>query len=313
VTSGGFNVVDVVDDFSCNFNAMGDHVRTSLGGLDPLLEPLGENGGPTQTHALRPSTLGRGNPAINGAANCAATDQRRLPRPALAGCDVGAYEFDARPRITSINPGVVIRQSMVLTHDFFGGIIIGEDGIELNCDGHMIRGTGRGTGIELIWRRGVTVRNCTIEDFSNGIVLEDSTNNVFLNNRVRFTRNDGMHIVRSAGNIFDMREVAENGDDGIDLEGATANVFTSIRAGRNAGNGFIVGLSSLGNLFFVNNRAEGNGGRGFRVRSGSSYNSFIQNFSCNNTLTDFEENSHPNLFQANTFCSEFGIRPREKF
>jgi parallel beta-helix repeat protein len=322
ITSRGFNVLGTLGGLDlnanpfCNFSEVGgDHVGIDLQQPDFLLAPfLEENGGPTQTHALRISLSGRGNPAIDGAnpADCAATDQRRLPRPALRGCDIGAYEFDARPRITSIDPGFVIRQSMVLTEDFSGGIIIGEDGIELNCDGHMIRGTGRGTGIELIWRRGVTVRNCTIEDFNNGILLEDSTDNVFLNNRVRFTRNDGVHIVRSAGNIFDMSEVAENGDDGVDLEDATANVFRSIHARGNTGNGFIVSLSSLGNLF-VTNRAEGSGDRGFRVRRGSSYNSFIQNFSCNNASTDFEENSHPNLFQANTFCSELGIRPREKF
>jgi parallel beta-helix repeat protein len=313
ITSGGFNVLgrNFVPPELCKLSAgRGDHVDIDLEGL---LAPLGDNGGPTQTHALQISTSGRGNPAIDGAdpAACAATDQRRLPRPALVRCDIGAFEFDARPRMTPDGPGV-IRQSVTLTADFSGGITIAEDGIELNCDGHMIRGTGRGTGIELIWRRGVTVRNCTIEDFNNGIVLEDSTDNVFLNNRVRFTRNDGVHIVRSAGNIFDMHEVAENGDDGIDLAGATANVFRSIHASRNAGNGFIVSLSSLGNLF-VTNTAEGSGERGFRVRRGSSYNSFIQNFSCNNASTDFEENSHPNLFQANTFCSEFGIRPREKF
>jgi len=317
VISEGFNIFP--EGGGCRLTMEDHSIETrdvQVGGFQPVqaLEPLAENGGLTRTHALlRFLPGGIRNPAVGGAdpSNCAPTEQRRLRR--LDGsCDVGAYELFAEPPKIPEGRGV-IRQNVTLTEDFLGEITIAADGIELNCDGHTIRGPGRGIGIELNWRRGVTVRNCGIEDFSNGIVLEDSANNVFRNiNRVRFSTNDGVHIVRSAGNFFDIQNVAENDDDGIDLEGATGNVFKSIRATRNMGNGFIVSLSSLGNLF-LSDRAEGSGGRGFRVRRGSSYNSFIQNFSCNNALTDFEENSHPNLFQGNTFCSEFGIREREKF
>jgi CSLREA domain-containing protein len=54
--------------------------------IDPLLRPLGNYGGPTFTHALRPAS-----PAINAAAAGTAppTDQRRVPR----NPDIGAYEF----------------------------------------------------------------------------------------------------------------------------------------------------------------------------------------------------------------------------
>lgn len=56
---------------------------------DPLLGPLQDNGGPTQTHALL-----AGSPAIDAAllTNCPATDQRGVSRPQGAGCDIGAYE-----------------------------------------------------------------------------------------------------------------------------------------------------------------------------------------------------------------------------
>jgi len=57
-----------------------------------LLGPLQDNGGDTLTHALLPSS-----PAIDAgdADNCPATDQRGIPRPQGAGCDIGAYEFGA--------------------------------------------------------------------------------------------------------------------------------------------------------------------------------------------------------------------------
>ncbi len=56
-------------------------------GVDPLLGPLADNGGPTQTRALGP-----GSPAI-GAGECfASSDQRGQPRPSGGPCDIGAYE-----------------------------------------------------------------------------------------------------------------------------------------------------------------------------------------------------------------------------
>jgi hypothetical protein len=69
--------------------------------LDPVLGPLANNGGTTQTHALLP-----GSPAIDAGSSggCRdnvgaqlATDQRGFPRPALGGsalrCDIGAFEY----------------------------------------------------------------------------------------------------------------------------------------------------------------------------------------------------------------------------
>ncbi|HSC82225.1 MAG TPA: CSLREA domain-containing protein [Pseudomonas sp.] len=59
-----------------------------------LLEPLADNGGLTQTLALRPGSM-----ALDaGLGSCSGHDQRRLPRPldgngdGVAVCDLGAYE-----------------------------------------------------------------------------------------------------------------------------------------------------------------------------------------------------------------------------
>lgn len=59
-------------------------------GVDALLEPLADNGGPTATHAVMP-----GSPAIDAIPplQCRLPiDQRGQFRPAGAGCDMGAYE-----------------------------------------------------------------------------------------------------------------------------------------------------------------------------------------------------------------------------
>jgi hypothetical protein len=88
VTSQGYNLDS---DGSCGLVHPTDQLNQ-----DPLLMPLADNGGSTQTHAL-----GSGSPAIDGipAADCTdstgaplAVDQRGEPRPQGAGCDIGAYE-----------------------------------------------------------------------------------------------------------------------------------------------------------------------------------------------------------------------------
>jgi CSLREA domain-containing protein len=86
--SHGYNLVG--DGTGCSgFGMPGDQVGTGVSPINPLLGPLGDNGGPTFTHALL-----MGSPAID-AGTCGyypGTDQRGVARPQGAGCDIGAYE-----------------------------------------------------------------------------------------------------------------------------------------------------------------------------------------------------------------------------
>jgi hypothetical protein len=91
---------------SRDYNLIGSTVGCTIGGdtdhdlygVDPLLGPLADNGGPTLTHALL-----EGSPAID-AGTCTdldgapvTTDQRGAPRPYGPACDIGAFEFGAEP------------------------------------------------------------------------------------------------------------------------------------------------------------------------------------------------------------------------
>jgi hypothetical protein len=81
-------------------NIVGDATGNLLG-VDPLLGPLQNNGGPTLTHALLGGSpaIAAGNPGgcrdQNG--NLLTTDQRGFARPAAGSpfCDIGAYEAGA--------------------------------------------------------------------------------------------------------------------------------------------------------------------------------------------------------------------------
>jgi hypothetical protein len=93
----------IADDIRSNLESFGHNLilstngwsnagynHTDLVGVDPLLGPLQDNGGPTWTHALM-----KGSPAIDaGDPNGAPSDdQRGVPRPQGPGIDIGAFEL----------------------------------------------------------------------------------------------------------------------------------------------------------------------------------------------------------------------------
>jgi CSLREA domain-containing protein len=82
----------IIESTGHNLDSDGRCFLTAAGDLpnhDPLLGPLADNGGPTETQALL-----SGSPAIDAGAGdgCPQHDQRGTTRPQGAGCDIGAYE-----------------------------------------------------------------------------------------------------------------------------------------------------------------------------------------------------------------------------
>jgi hypothetical protein len=99
ISSEGYNLTD---SRVCGLHGQGDLMNS-----DPLLQELADNGGQTDTHAIAgtsPATDG-GNPqgcsSVDG--QVLDTDQRGFVRPVdgkgdgTIRCDIGAFEFDARP------------------------------------------------------------------------------------------------------------------------------------------------------------------------------------------------------------------------
>ena len=92
--TGAFGANDRLSVPGANLESgAGCHLQSSdLSSTDPLLGPLANNGGPTQSRALLP-----GSPAVDKytGADCPSTDQRAYKRPSGAACDIGAFEQSA--------------------------------------------------------------------------------------------------------------------------------------------------------------------------------------------------------------------------
>jgi hypothetical protein len=109
VTIGGFNLIgentSVETEFTPGSPSGTNYVGTDAAPLDPRLDVLTNNGGPTRTHALLADSV-----AIDkGNAFSLPVDQRRfirlvdLPQPNAAGgdgTDIGAFEFESTPGVS---------------------------------------------------------------------------------------------------------------------------------------------------------------------------------------------------------------------
>lgn len=121
--SAADNLIGTNDGHGVANGVNGNQVGTGASPLDPLLGPLGNNGGPTATHALL-----AGSPAIDAGGNPAALafDQRGTPfaRTSGAGTDVGAFELQVEADlsvtktdgVTTVNAGGTTTYTIVVAN-----------------------------------------------------------------------------------------------------------------------------------------------------------------------------------------------------
>jgi hypothetical protein len=102
------------DDFSVSFLATADLSNHNFMGGDPLLAPLGDNGGPTPTMALLSASpcIDAGDPDF---APPPQYDQRGAPRVFDGRIDIGAFEFNTGPTTTGI-PGLTATEDAPASH-----------------------------------------------------------------------------------------------------------------------------------------------------------------------------------------------------
>jgi lysophospholipase L1-like esterase len=119
ITDGGYNISD---DTTCGFRGTGANGATIGDGVNTLLDPNGlkDNGGPTQTIALLPTSpaidaipVSPTNFCIDPAGNPVTTDQRGVARPQGPACDIGAFEFGATFTYVALGDSIATGQSRV--------------------------------------------------------------------------------------------------------------------------------------------------------------------------------------------------------
>ena len=120
--SFGYNIIGDADGCSIvvEANPGTDHL-----GVDPLLEPLADNGGQTFTHALTQSSSAVDAVpfGVNGCGTDISEDQRGLPRPWDSDCDIGAFELQAEDL-----PSAPVIEASSDSLDF-GSIAVGDTSI----------------------------------------------------------------------------------------------------------------------------------------------------------------------------------------
>jgi hypothetical protein len=91
ITSSGYNIES--PDNTCGFDQEGDQPGVSAVVLD--LQPLADNGGPTQTHAITTDSAAFNKIPVD---MCEVDeDQRGVERPQGPTCDIGAFELEVAP------------------------------------------------------------------------------------------------------------------------------------------------------------------------------------------------------------------------
>ena len=176
-----------------------------------------------------------------------------------------------------------------LTQNHLGNVIIGADGVTLDCAGFEVTGTGEGFGISVIDRAGVIVRNCEVSGFRVGIWVESSDGNTIEGNHVHDNVVPGEWSVgidlRESSNTT-VRDCDVSGSSrGIVLDISDFNVVEDNDVHDNVGPGetdFLVGIEvrDAADNIIRGNLVTGNGTDGIHVTSSD------RNILENNAVTD---------------------------
>ena len=192
-----------------------------------------------------------------------------------------------------------VNESCVLNGDLTcsgNGLVIAADNVTLNCAAHNIDGSGSYYGV---WsgenRNNLTIKNCSILNFTNGIYIDVNTNHSNLvNNRLYNNSNEGISFAGSDNyNVISNNRIYNNGpssaygdgiyacsDNGPDLHTTISNNII-YNNGPPAGytarlvGGIELCESSFNNL--TNNTVYNNGNNGISLNSGADNSTFTYN------------------------------------
>ena len=203
------------------------------------------------------------------------------------------------------------------------GLIIGQNGITLNCAGHTISGQGNvNFGVFLNGVTNVTVKNCKATAFNDGFELVGSSSNTLTGNTATNNQNAGFDLSGSSSNTLTGNTANNDYLYGFSLESSSnGNTLTknheTVTVNYNGPwSGGIAGfsvLSSSGNTLTANT-ATGNQGIGFEFSS-SSGNTLAENTATGNYQGGFSfyMSCNGNTLTTNAATSNVGFAPIDGF
>jgi parallel beta-helix repeat protein len=176
--------------------------------------------------------------------------------------------------IVSASSGTLtITTSTTLAEDHVGNIIIAADDVTLDCAGHTVSGPGTGPGVLLDGRSGVTVQNCQVTGFEEGILIlaeaGRSAQNTLAANEL-FDNVAGVHVIGSSSDVISHNVARDNALWGYSVERSTGELLSRNEATRNQLRGFELRGSSDNRLEYNTAAHNGllGGGTGIFVTDG---------------------------------------------
>jgi parallel beta-helix repeat protein len=165
---------------------------------------------------------------------------------------------------------LTVVEDSILTEDHLGDIIIETDGVILDCNGHTVMGPSPGPdnfGIS-IKSSEVTVKNCHATNFSVGVFVYESNNNLLQGNTANHNTGAGFIVRVSHDNVI-VNNTADGNGGGFFLSGS-AHTVTGNTASHNRGAGFLVerGLRGVANT--LTNNVSNNNNTGFSLHAVSN-------------------------------------------
>lgn len=180
--------------------------------------------------------------------------------------------------------GDTITRDTRLRHDIGpcqgDGIVIADDDVELDCDGHRILGSGGGVGVLAQGVDDAEVENCRIQDFDEGIHFEDVDGGEIEDNELSAGGGTPPFPFSSCVFIQDSEDldVDDNharGCRGFYITGATEDLVVEDNEVEDGEIGFMVVFGVVDSRF-EDNRVRGGSGAGFEL-DGIDDNEFEDN------------------------------------
>ena len=146
-SDAGGNCFGKVTDDGHNLS-FGDTTCTTTNNGDPLLGQLRDNGGPSPTMGLGPGSAARDQVPAMGA-GCPMADQRGVPRPFGAACDIGAYEV-AAPAVTTGPASAISQTGATISAAVTANAGFGSGGASVHFDYGLTSAYGSHTPIQTV-------------------------------------------------------------------------------------------------------------------------------------------------------------------